>query len=365
MGRKVLLPDVVEVTLKCMETTGTGGIVMVLQTAREQVGCPCCGSGSRRVHSRYLRTVADLPWEGVAVTIRLQTRKFFCVTDKCPMRIFTEPLPNTVGRYARRTRRAAEVLGWITLALGGEAGARLAQRLGLFAAGSTLLRHVRHRAKPSFEAAPRVLGIDDWAWRKGHRYGTILCDLEQRRVIDLLPDREAETVEKWLRAHPGTEIVSRDRASAYADAVRRAAPHAVQVADRWHLLRNLSEALRQALEPHHSTLTLAAQAAGNAQAAALPVQTKADSYTVPALTQAIRTKQQNRERRHARYESVMELAQRGVAKKQIARQLGLDRRTIRRWIGAGMFPERRPVYRRSSVDAHVGYLDLRWQQGLS
>jgi len=144
------------------------------------------------------------------------------------------------------------------LALGGRAGARLARRLGLLASSSTLLRSLRHRMQPTAVTAPRVLGIDDWAWRKAHRYGTILCDLEAGKVVDLLPDREAATVAAWLQDHPGTEIVSRDRASAYAEATRRAAPQAVQIADRWHLMRNMSEALRTALQPHHRVLKQAA-----------------------------------------------------------------------------------------------------------
>jgi len=143
--------------------------------------------------------------------------------------------------------------------IGGQAGARLARRLGLLVSGSTLLRQLRCRARRAPVVAPRVLGIDDWAWRKGHRYGTILCDLESRRVIDLLPDREAKTVAAWLREHPGSEIVSRDRGSIYAQATRAAAPGAIQVADRWHLLRNLSEALKNALSPHHRLLTHAAK----------------------------------------------------------------------------------------------------------
>ena len=122
----------------------------------------------------------------------------------------------------------------------------LVPNIGLLACRSTLLRSLRHRMQPIAVTAPRVLGIDDWAWRKAHRYGTILCDLEAGKVVDLLPDREAATVAAWLQDHPGTEIVSRDRASAYAEATRRAAPQAVQIADRWHHMRNMSEALRTA-----------------------------------------------------------------------------------------------------------------------
>ena len=227
---------------------------MQLRARRSISTCPACGTASRRVHSHYQRKLADLPWEGLPVVILLQARKFFCVGDSCRRKIFTEPLPGTVARYARRSCRSSEALHWLTLALGGRAGARLARRLGLLACRSTLLRSLRHRMQPTAVTAPRVLGIDDWAWRKAHRYGTILCDLEAGKVVDLLPDREAATVAAWLQDHPGTEIVSRDRASAYAEATRRAAPQAVQIADRWHLMSNMSEALRTALEPHHRVL---------------------------------------------------------------------------------------------------------------
>jgi transposase len=363
MNQRILLPDAIEVKLEFLQSTRVGGLIMVLRANREQVCCPSCGIMSRRVHSRYLRKLSDLPWEGIAITIHLRTRKFFCDSDQCRRRIFTEPFPNTVGRYARRTNRAVTALDWITLSLGGEAGARLARRLGLFVDGSTLLRKLRHKARSYAGTAPRVLGIDDWAWRKGHRYGTILCDLEQHKVIDLLPDRDTASVEQWLRSHPGTEIVSRDRASAYSDAVNNAAPEAIQVADRWHLLRNLSEALRQALEPHHRMLTTAARVTARRSLLPTPCQHEDGTPAISKLRHESFAKQQNRERRHARYESVMELVRNGVAKKQIARQLGLDRRTVRHWIQSGSFPERKTVHHRSSADLFASYLDQRWQQG--
>lgn len=144
--------------------------------------------------------------------------------------------------YARSTCRLSEALERIALVLGGSAGSRLAEQLGILASDSTLLRQLRRKAVATTAQAPRVLGIDDWAWRKGRRYGTILCDLERGKVVDLLPDRSVESTAQWLRAHPGTEIISRNRASLYAEAATKAAPHAAQVADRWHLLHNMSEA---------------------------------------------------------------------------------------------------------------------------
>jgi transposase len=193
MNPGTLIPSSAEVELICLRPKA-GSIQVELRACQAASVCPCCGSRSSRVHSRYWRTLADLPWQGIPVQILLRARKFFCVDERCTRRIFTEQLPGTVGRYARRSCRSSETLSWITLALGGRAGARLARKLGLLASRTTLLRELRRRAHPSTPSCPRVLGLDEWAWKKGHRYGTILCDLEQGRVIDLLPSRDAETL---------------------------------------------------------------------------------------------------------------------------------------------------------------------------
>ena len=341
---------------------GNCRLVMVLRAAGEAGCCPGCRNESRRIHSRYKRRLKDLPWEGIPVQIELRVRRFFCRTEDCGHQIFTERLPSTVQRYARRTCQLSASLEQITHALGGSAGSRLAQQLGILASGSTLLRQLRRRVMVPSAGAPRVLGIDDWAWRKGHRYGTILCDLERGKVVDLLPDRSAESTAHWLRTHPGTEIVSRDRASLYAQAATAAAPQAVQVADRWHLLHNLSEALIGALVPHHRLLVEAAQASAS----------KTDAYAAPPVLQPVVTKpasryhkrqEHNRQRRLAIYQAAMEQISKGVTQREVAQSCGLGIRTIRRWIRAREFPERKIGERKSTVDAYSEYLEQRWNDG--
>ncbi|MGA2571350.1 MAG: transposase [Terracidiphilus sp.] len=232
--------------------------------------------------------------------------------------------------------------------------------MGIQASGSTLLRQSRRRAFVDCARAPRVLGIDDWAWCKGHRYGTILCDLERGKVIDLLPERSAESTEGWLRAHPGADI-SRDRASLYAEAAAKAAPQAGQVADRWHLLRSLSEALVEALGAHHRLLaevvrSVARESKPEAEAVVEP--SPAERLSRPRLRI-----EQNRERRMACCEAVMGLFRQGVSQREIGRQCGLSRKTVRRFVHAQGFPERKQRHRFSSVDPHRNYLEIRWQQG--
>lgn len=217
--------------------------------------CPDCQSPSASIHSTYVRHPRDLPCQAQTIQLHLLVHRLFCRDPACPRQTFVESLPEVAGKHAQRTFRFTRRLAQLGLALGGQAGARLGRQTGMPTSRNTILRVLRSLSVPDYPT-PRVMGIDDWAWRKRTSYGTILCDLEQGQVVDLLPDRDTDTVIQWLQVHPGIEIVTRDRSASYGEAISRGAPQAQQVADRWHLLKNLRDTLEEVLSAHRKCLAL-------------------------------------------------------------------------------------------------------------
>ena len=345
--------------LKLRRVRNQDGLVSIIATAACPAGhCPTCGRSSSHVHSRYWRRLRDLPWQGSAVELRVEVRRFRCRGRDCPRKTYAERLPLVMARYARETARLSETIRLIGYVLGGEAGSRLSDRLGMGTSPDIVLRRIKQG--PTISVLPtKVLGVDDWAWRKGQRYGTILIDLERHVPIDLLPDRSAESLESWLKAHPGVEVISRDRAGAYADGANQGAPEAVQVADRFHLLCNLTSAVQRSLEPRRALLRTIASEASRPT----PTTPSAPQLPLPK-TRYQQRKDERRERRLERYNQIIELHQQGMSQSEIGRQLHIERKTVRRFLRAGRFPERSAPHRRPPrVNAFYDYLQQRWNEG--
>jgi transposase len=339
-------------------------LTLHVTSTRALVDCPVCRVPTQRIHSRYVRTVADLPWGSWRVMLHLHVRKFFCANGCCPRRIFTERLAPLVAPWARRTQRLAYWLAHIAVALGGTAGARLSRRLGLSISRNTLLRLLRCLPMPEM-APPQVLGVDDWAYRKRQTYGTVLIDLERRQPLALLPDREAKTFALWLQAHPGVGVITRDRSRAYADGARLGAPPALQVADRFHLLQNLAEALDQVFNAHGQALN-AVNAARRQGPVAQPDGTVAVPVPPPASPRtAQELAHQRQAQRWALHQQIRAFYQQGWPAWAMAQHLGIGKNTVYRYRRLTTLPERkrRADRGRSILTPYHAYLLARWNAG--
>ncbi|MFG2919765.1 ISL3 family transposase, partial [Kitasatospora sp. NPDC048298] len=347
---KLLLPHLSGLVVEEVRDTETG-LRITARSASEQACCPGCGAGSARVHDRYRRRIADLAVGGRAATIALSVRRFRCQTSGCPRRTFAEQVEGLTFRYGRRSLLQRGLLEAVALALAGRAGSRLAEHLHCRAGANTLLNLIRTLPDPPLQRAPRVLGVDDFALKRGHVYATVLIDIEARRPIDVLPDRTAETLADWLRKHPGAEIVCRDRASAYAEAVRTAAPDAVQVADRFHLWKNLAETVEKCVIAHRACLK------NPDDQAQIPAPAPEPQVQLPDGRRASTTRE--------RFATVKELYGKGVGIGRIAELLGLDRKTVRKYAHAPAVEELLVPSRQGgrALTPWVGYLNQRWNDG--
>jgi len=356
-------------------STSDAGISLDLTATRGAVACPSCSVESDHVHTLYQRTVADLPWAGVPVTLHLHVRRFVCRHPACPRATFSEPLPEVVAPSARRSLRLANEQRQLGLQTGGEMAARIATRQGMPVSPATILRLVR-RTRVADRATPTLLGVDEWAYRKRLDFKTILVDLSTNRPLELLPDARATTLASWLQDHPAVEVIARDRAGTFAEGARQGAPDAIQVADRFHLMQNLRTAIEEILKQMVDVRQLAAQALAEQstplQPCAVP-SVEADSATgslpQPDLRRARdpyrrRVQEQRRAQRLARYEQVLALHQAGALQLEIAERLNITRATVSRYLKATRFPERAPYPRlESKLDPYHTYLSERWAAG--
>ncbi len=375
----LLLPAVAGLQLDNV-TADAQRIDLFTRSTAVSTRCPCCQQSSQRIHSRYTRQIVDVPWAGIGMRMHLQVRRFFCDHTACARRIFCERLGLSIVAYARRTDRLNRPLTQVAFHLGGEAGTRLVRHLGMQTSPDTLLRLMIQTPIPAYPT-PRVLGVDDWAQRKGKTYGTILVDLEQHRPVDLLPDRTSETLARWLKAHPGVEIISRDRSTAYAEGARQGAPEARQVADRFHLLLNYR--LQRLLKGH--SIALQEVATQSAVTLSIGKETEASSAAKANLSQILKpvvdgtteNKQdpcnvvaptadkllQPSYKQH-RFDQVKALQQKGWRQRAIARHLHMGRRTVGDYRAANTLP-RRAVRAPAStkVTPYGPYILQRWEDG--
>ena len=289
--------------------------------------CPDCGQRSRNRHGSHYRTLQDLPVQGKEVSVKLLLSRWRCTYQECARQTFSDRLPTIASPYARRTTRVAEIVSLLGHSTGGRPGERLMQRLGMPVSDDTILRQLKRDAVVARCGSEiRVVGIDDWSWRRATRYGTIIVDLERRSVVDILDDRSVGSAARWLRDHPSVEVVSRDRCGLYAQASREGAPQAQQVADRFHLIQNLRSAIEE-------QMSLSGRATGRA--------ILSEDAIVDAATHRRRARLAHRQSRREIFEKLHALRQEGLSYSEIARRTGYERRSVANWLAFKAPPDRR------------------------
>jgi transposase len=331
-------------------------VIISARGMQDRVCCPNCQQPSERINSHYRRYPADLPCGGYAIQLNMTVPRFFCDNETCPRQTFAALFPQMLRPYARRTNRLINQQQQVGFAVGGESGCRLAEGLGIATSADTLIRLVRSFSERTVET-PRVLGVDDWAKRKGQSYGTILVDLEKHEVVDLLEERSAESLDRWLAEHPGIEIITRDRGTDYKEGATTGAPDAVQIADRFHLLQNVVDTLKRMLEKQTKQLRQAVHEVA-AEGATLPL------MTTEAVDVEVQGVKQPSSLRQLRFAEVKELQKQEWSQRAVSQHLDMDRRTVRKYFALDSYPERSSVSQSTStVTLYLAYLSKRWQEG--
>ena len=336
----------------------------VTVSSRERARCPVCGEESRSRHSVYSRTLGDLSAQGTPTTVHVRVGRWRCRNERCDRQIFAERLPRLAAPFARQTDRLAEIVRLFGHAAGGRPSERLMVRLGMQVSDTTILRRLKqHAGGKRDRASVRVAGVDEWAWRKGTRFGTIVVDLERRGVVDLLPDRTAASMADWFKQHPEVDIVTRDRDGLYADAARQGAPQARQVADRFHLLKNLRETIARQLGGFEAPIReAAAEIEGDQDTTGQPPIDSPDQCSGTVSQERLR--RQRRAARSAMFDEIRALYDAGATVTEIAQKLGLGPRRVYRWVRRIDLPERNAMAPKPSTPAYFGaFLARSWAEG--
>jgi len=362
MDANTLLADPTVVEIEKF-VSRTDSILIVAKTVQPTARCPQCDVPSNSLKTWYQRKIDDLPWHNVSVSLELHTRKFRCRNELCSRKVFCERLPKLVEPFARRTVRLANAIEFLAFALGARGAARTARKLSFPVGKDVCLRAMRRYCLNSVTGNNpiSVLGVDDFAFRRGCTYGTILIDFETRQPVDLLPDRSAETLKVWLARHPEIEIVSRDRSKVYAEAIKTGAPQAAQVADRWHLLKNLSDLVERFFIQNHRLLT---ETAAQIRCERLA---KESEIKLPSLKEANQIDADSKPppvRRQKLFDLIKELQAKGKPIRAIARDLKIARNTVKRYIYCETAPHHRSgAGKPSAVLPFAKYLEKRWRMG--
>jgi len=323
--------------------------------------CPDCGRRSRRRHGWFSRSLQDLPVQGKAVSVKLRLSRWRCADQECKRRTFTDRLPKIASPYARRTKRVAVIVRLLGHSAGGLPAERLMNRLGMPLSDDTILRHLKHHAARDGKTSTRIVGIDDWSWRRSWRYGTIIVDLESREVVDVLAERTLVGTADWFGQHPEVEFVSRNRCGLYAQGAREGAPHVRQIADRFHLMQNLRLAIEEQLSRTDRSTGRALLAEADDE--------DLHEATVPNKRHTARmyrrfSRQTHRHSRQMVSDTVHALRNQGLSFAEIARQTGYERRSIARWLKCSAPPDRRRAAPKPTSPRYFeDYLTQRWKDG--